>query len=218
MIIGLVGEKNSGKDSVAAYLIKEYGFERKAFADPLKRSIAALFDIPYHEIEHFKNDPNVFISVGYKNSPPADYEDEEGNLWQPGIDYPEEVRPSNIWSPISEIVFRNGLQRYGDESHRRVFGDDFWLDLTLPVDGFYTGRKIVISDCRYENEGNRIADLGGHIVRIINPKIPSGTDPHDSENFNWLSTDIYQISNKGNQEDLFKEVENMLEVVNDVRI
>jgi hypothetical protein len=36
MLVGLIGKKRSGKDTVAAYLVKEHGFIRVAFADALK--------------------------------------------------------------------------------------------------------------------------------------------------------------------------------------
>jgi len=37
MIIGLSGYARSGKDTVAKLLIKDYGFERVAFADPIRK-------------------------------------------------------------------------------------------------------------------------------------------------------------------------------------
>lgn len=43
MIIGLVGKKGSGKDTVADYLVSKRKFTKKAFADPLKKVIQQLF-------------------------------------------------------------------------------------------------------------------------------------------------------------------------------
>lgn len=37
-IIGLLGKKRAGKDTVAARLVQEFGFVRYAFADPLKEA------------------------------------------------------------------------------------------------------------------------------------------------------------------------------------
>ena len=39
MIIGIVGNKNVGKDTLADYLVKEKGFIKYAFADPLKEGL-----------------------------------------------------------------------------------------------------------------------------------------------------------------------------------
>lgn len=157
MIIGLNGSKQSGKDTVAAYLIKEYGFERRAFADPMKKSIAALFDIPFSEIDKMKNDPNIRVGVVQHSWPEA-----------------------GMFQAHSDITMREFLQRYGTESHRDVFGENFWLDYTLPKDAFYAGRKIVITDMRFENEAKRIKYCGGHCVRIERPGLDT-EDQHRSE-------------------------------------
>ncbi len=39
MLIGLVGKAGSGKTTIANLLIRKYGFERMAFADPLKEML-----------------------------------------------------------------------------------------------------------------------------------------------------------------------------------
>ena len=41
LVIGLSGWKRSGKDMLAEYLIREHGFKRLAFADPLKETVMA---------------------------------------------------------------------------------------------------------------------------------------------------------------------------------
>jgi len=155
MILGLNGLKGSGKDTVAAYLIKEYQFERRAFADPLKKSVAALLDIPYHKIDQYKN-AEVFVQVGDTA----------------GLTYHKDNYKS--------MTFRAFLQRYGTESHRGVFGEDFWLNHTLPKDGFYSGRKIVITDCRFDNEAHRIHKCGGNVIEIRRPAL-NKSDTHESE-------------------------------------
>src|SRR5215467_4376192 len=141
MILGLCGLKQSGKDTIAAYLVKEHGFERKAFADPLKRSVAALFDIPFSEIDKLKMDDSILVGVGRHG-------EEEYDQWIQHIGF-------------HAITFRELLQRYGTEAHRDVFGNCFWVDLTLPVQGFYPGRAIVVTDVRFREEAERVKFLGG---------------------------------------------------------
>lgn len=43
MLIGLVGKKQVGKDTVANYLVHHYGFIKHAFAAPLKAACEVLF-------------------------------------------------------------------------------------------------------------------------------------------------------------------------------
>jgi hypothetical protein len=42
-IIGITGRKQNGKDTIGNYLIENYGYERYAFADPLKEICKILF-------------------------------------------------------------------------------------------------------------------------------------------------------------------------------
>lgn len=44
IIIGLVGETSSGKDTVANYLEKEYGANLRRFANPIKDTLSIYFD------------------------------------------------------------------------------------------------------------------------------------------------------------------------------
>ena len=43
MIIGIIGKKRVGKDTVADYLVTEYGFEKMALADPMKKAVKEIF-------------------------------------------------------------------------------------------------------------------------------------------------------------------------------
>jgi len=184
VIIGLSGLKNSGKDTVAAYLVKEHGFERKAFADPLKQSVAALFNIPFSEVDKLKNDTDVAVEI---------------RLFTQGVS--SSLQPEyRAWS------FREFLQRYGTESHREVFGMDFWVDYTLPVQGFYPGRAIVVTDVRFENEADRVRFLGGSIWYVDRGQ--ESTDEHVSEQFDFVMDRI--IENTGTVMDLYERVEELL--------
>ena len=188
MIIGLTGYKGVGKDTVAAYLMKEHGFERKAFADPLKQSVAALFNIPFSKVDQLKMDENCRIIV-----------------WQG-----PQLHPLRH----ADISMREFLQRYGTEAHRDTFGDDFWLDYTLPCAGFYPGRAIVVTDVRFANEAARIRDLGGTVVRVIRENAAPGEQtPHRSElqDFDW----DYIVQNDGTLRQLYDNVEELLSVVID---
>jgi len=61
MLIGLTGRAGSGKSSVSGFLETNYGFHRKAFADPVKKTVSDLFRIPidcfYDPEEKIKTDP-----------------------------------------------------------------------------------------------------------------------------------------------------------------
>lgn len=209
MIIAFCGESGVGKDTAGAHLIKEYQFQRRAFADPLKKAVAALFDIPFWEVDKFKLDETVHVAVGYKTEGP-------GTMYYPGgsktaieLEKPSNV-PSYMWSPISEHNFREMLQRFGTEMGRDVFGQDFWVDQTLPVEGYYAGAKIVFTDVRFQNEIDRIHYIGGTVCRIKNPRHLVNKDPHSSEAVDLLRNIDYEIMNDTSLDDFIEEVDLML--------
>lgn len=206
MIVAFTGTKGSGKDTAGAHLIKQYEFERRAFADPLKKAVAALFNIPFWEIEQHKNDDTVHVAVGYKNKPTF-HESSDGIT----PNAPSQM-PDNMWSPISSYSFREMLQRFGTEMGRDVFGTDFWVDLTLPVGGYYAGRKIVITDCRFQNEVDRIHEIGGMVCRIIRPDTTEEVS-HASEATTLLKGIDYEIGNDTTMSDFLAEVDTMLDFV-----
>ncbi len=51
MIIGLMGQKGSGKDTVGLYMCQHYGFTRVSFADALKRTVKDLLGVEYDGVD-----------------------------------------------------------------------------------------------------------------------------------------------------------------------
>lgn len=190
MIVGLTGLKGSGKDTVGAYLVKDHQFERLAFADPLKKSVAALLDIPYSQIDRMKNNPHAVLTLAVKQSV-----------------YVSGAPTANMVSEQKNITMRQFLQRYGTEAHRELFGTDFWIDLTLPVQGYYPGRAIVVTDVRFDNEAARVRQLGGVVWAVERDGLPSG-DTHASEIIDFPID--YVVKNNGTFDELFAGVEEAL--------
>lgn len=186
MIIGLTGPKESGKDTVGAMLIKGYGYERRAFADPLKKSVAGLFDIPFSHVDKLKADPHAIVSLTVHET-----------------------------GETHDMTFRVFLQRYGTEAHRDVpeMGSDFWVDLTLPHNGYYANRDVVITDVRFDNEARRIHAVGGKVVEISRAAAAS-KDQHSSEAGIDPALIDYTLFNNDGLDDLQTGVEIMLERLN----
>ena len=93
---------------------------------------------------------------------------------------------------LGHITGRQYLQNVGTEA-RKIFGDDFWVDQVLPNPALGRTRAegklmdlhgdhtdwLVITDLRFENEAQRVLDLGGEVWRVHRPGTES--DGHASE-------------------------------------
>lgn len=51
MIIGLIGYKNSGKDTLADYLVAKHHFKKHAFADPVKKVCKIMFHLEQEQLD-----------------------------------------------------------------------------------------------------------------------------------------------------------------------
>ena len=97
MIIGRSGYAQVGKDTVANYLVENFGYRRVAFADPIRKAL-------------YKLNPKVDIAdmVGVPLASAVD-----GMGW-------ENVK-------VDSEDARKLLQRMGTEVGRELFGQDFWV-------------------------------------------------------------------------------------------
>ncbi|MFE1126789.1 hypothetical protein ACFW6R_09045 [Streptomyces albidoflavus] len=139
--IALIGRARSGKDTVAAHLTAQpFNYYRLAFADALKQ--AAL-----------EADPLVDAgNTGYRFAYARLSKLVDAIGWERAKDeYPE---------------VRRFLQRFGQSV--RDLDEDFWLNLVLrKVDGAARlNIPVVVSDVRYANEANALAERGFTLVRI----------------------------------------------------
>lgn len=101
MIIGVNGVAQSGKDTIGTYLIENYGYERRAFADKIKE--AALLLDPIVQTAEVASEIDLRLSM---------WVDLFG--WEQAKAHPE---------------VRRTLQRFGSEVGRTIFGETVWIDL-----------------------------------------------------------------------------------------
>lgn len=158
MIIGMHGQARVGKDT--AYQILETELHdvpvfHKSFAYKLKSSAAAALGVT--------DDPITF----------CDRLKEDGV-----VSFRIDTDP---YAQTHDITGREYLQKFGTEAHRRIFDTNFWVDQCLPVDYPYDSDSLtVVTDVRFENEAERIHDLGGQVWHIRRPDVETD-DAHASE-------------------------------------
>lgn len=101
MIIGLSGYAQVGKDTIANYLVSEYGFVKISFADPLREAL-------------------------YRLNPKVDIADMRGVYLRAAVDG---LGWENV--KVDSKDTRELLQRMGTEIGREMFGEDFWVNQGL---------------------------------------------------------------------------------------
>lgn len=150
-IIGITGFAQSGKDTLANFLVEKNGFERIAFADSMRNVLYAtnpiiglLYEDRFREVVRVRS---VVDSIGWELSK---------------TEYPE----------IREL-----LQRLGTEGGRDCLSEDIWIRTLFER---AKTNRLVIPDVRFENEVEAIHKMGGLIIRV-NRKDFGPVNSHISE-------------------------------------
>ena len=140
-IIGICGFIGSGKDSIGNVLIKERGYVKLSFASVLKDIVSLVFGWDRKMLEG---------------------DTQESRKWREDVD--------EWWSKrlnIDNLTPRWVLQNWGTDVLRNHFHEDIWL-ASLERKIINSGiKKVVITDCRFENEANFIKKLGGRVILVV---------------------------------------------------
>lgn len=172
-IIGLTGKKRSGKDTVATFLTKHYGFEQIAFATPLKQACQQIFTLSDAQL----HDQTLKETIDPR--------------WG--------VSPRKLLQTIGTELFREQLKRVLPEITIPTDMELWCYCTALRIRALPTPRRIVFTDIRYEDEAKLVTDLGGILVRI-DRQIEQSTDTHASETCDIQSQ--FTIVNDGTLEEL----------------
>lgn len=224
MIIGICGLSGSGKDTVGAFLRKGYGFESIAFADPMKRFCAELFDWDEERLwgpseRRNEPDPRYVRSV-----------ERVGSFLGPRSD--QTPSPAREKVP-TELTARHALQQLGTEWGRACYPGvwvDYALRLAKKLDGSQLGYSrllgphrmargpcpgVTITDVRFRNEVEAVKAAGGKVWRIVRPRsgLQGAAALHVSETEMAALPDAAfdrVIQNDGTLEDLEKKAADAL--------
>jgi hypothetical protein len=195
-LIAFTATAQSGKDTATDYLVKHHGFTRVAFADTLKEMAYAL-------------NPIVITRSGYYGQPISSYGG--GNLWCNEGDRLKTIVDVYGWEDAKRIKeVRELLQRLGTEAGREILGENIWVETAMKKAAKFD--KVAISDCRFSNEVQAVRDAGGIVVKIERP----GFEPINSHISDTGIKDLqadYLIRNTGTVEDLHRDIEELLQSI-----
>lgn len=174
-VIGLGGYAYSGKDAFADILEQELDWYKTYMSKALRECLEVLNPIIEHD---FLDDK--FVRFGDLISQ-VGYEKAKEN---------KEVRAL--------------LQRMGTEVGRKLWNENFWVDLCFSDVADKLMRKcrnVVVTGIRYHNELNRISTFSGVSIWVDRPGY-SAVNEHSSDNTLTKWDFDYVFTNSGTLEDL----------------
>jgi hypothetical protein len=176
----MTGLAGSGKDTVADRLVEEFGFQKIAFADELKRVL--LVTNPIIGNDHFTLRPIYLQDAVEQYGEPA-----------VKLVYPE---------------YRRLLQRLGTEGVRAI-DDRFWIKAALKKVTDQSS-NYVFTDVRFPNEAKAIRELGGFLCYVSRPQLDSPVLAHESEIAAGLLWEELAIGNDGTMQQLHDKADDMM--------
>lgn len=138
-IIGILGTKNSGKDTVGQYFSEQYGYTPISFADSLKDCLASIFGWEREMLEG--------------RTP-------KSRAWRERVDpwWAEHLQ-------MPDFTPRVAMTRFGTDLMRNHFSDEIWM-LNTERKIEQAGGMVTLTDVRFPNEFDMIERLGGTSIRV----------------------------------------------------
>lgn len=197
MIIVLAGAMGSGKDTIGDLLVKNHGFTKTSFAEPLKKMAKLAFPAFTDESLYGPSSARETQFPQYPFSGQCVHcgvfcndakDNPEEAYWPAGYRYHCEPCDLNYTEFVSP---RMALQTLGTEWGRRLY-PNVWVDAAFQrirdeVEGFRGATfdpkaelNHVITDCRFKNEVEGSKKNGGLVVRLTR-RMDAATTSHASE-------------------------------------
>ncbi len=179
MLIGLVGQKQVGKDTIANHLIKNYNYNKYSFADPLKEACKHIFRLTDEQLYKDKEIPDP--------------------RWN-------NVTPRKLLQVVGTQLFREELINQIPElaelkNTTWIHNFELWYKDNKDI-------NIVIPDVRFGDEADIIKKNGGILIRVNRGEFNT-KDLHKSEQeLNDIKTDII-INNDSSLDDLHKKIDTL---------
>lgn len=186
VLLGIMGKKGSGKDTVSNYLVSHYGYKKMAFADPIKQIAQIIFDLDISQIDGNKKEI---------------------------IDERWGITPREIFQKLGTEFGQYDLVNYFPALKQKNITRNFWVERLKMEYQKYNNQNVIISDVRFKHEIDAIKEMGGKIIKI-NRIIEKGIgEQHISEmEMNDIDDSIfeYSIDNNSSLEDLYQKINKLI--------
>lgn len=157
-LIGITGRAGSGKDTLADYLVRQFGYVKYSLSKPIKDILNERF--------------------GWTEK------DWENRAWKEAQMPHCGASVRNITINFSP---RSWAQWLGTEVGRNIGGEDVWVNMMerawrdlLEDRSMWADALMVVPDVRFNNEARRIHELGGAVIRVVRDGV-ADVNAHVSE-------------------------------------
>ena len=192
-VICLSGWRGAGKDTVADYLVREFGFRKFSFAARLKDSVAETYGLERQSL-----DDRLLKEAPIYSYPVISTDNFTLSIHQ---SLQPELR-EGYWTPRALCILEGSIKRSVDPN--------YWTRSVLEQI-VETEQDCVISDMRYKSEADTIRallqdhDMQPLLWRIHRYDTITTLDPSERDLDNYSLFDDY-IQNHGSMEDLYASV------------
>lgn len=190
IVYAICGKACHGKDTIADYLVENYGFKKMSFAEPLKEACQVIFGFDNDQVY---GDKKETIDEFWGCTP------------RKTLQY---VGTELFRHQIGEILPKVGSNIWAQSAIRRI-KSHFEENPNTPV---------VISDLRFENEHKCLTESGldYKLFKVFNPRVQDidgvTSQTHASENLSWVDGKCsYVFTNNGTLKDLYTEIQTIME-------
>jgi hypothetical protein len=177
-IIALAGKAGVGKDEMAAVLVKRHGFTRLALADPLRSLCSRVFKLDYSLfLDYDKKDSEINrVTLDYDHI--TEIRRIVSEEWGFEIDNIQQMNMEEYYGTQFNTP-RDILRTVGTSLLRHNVRDDLWIVLAMSKIR-EIGNKVVITDCRFENEREFFGKCGA-ILCLVKRNDDGNTQEHEFE-------------------------------------
>jgi len=182
-LLGILGKKRHGKDTVSDYIVLKYGFKKDTLAQPIKDICKILFDF---------SDEQLY-----------------GNL-KDTIDENLGTTPRAIFQYLGTDILRKDLNKIAQKKNcENLFVDHMKKRCANYLNN---NESVIISDIRCQNEVDAIHEMGGIIIKIDRPNFAYPVeDLHESEkNIDNIADYDHLIDNSKDIESLYDKITNLM--------
>ena len=186
-LIGIIGVKKSGKDTVGNYLVENFEFTRYAFGDPVKDICKTLFDLSDEQLNN-----HIF-------------KEKKDERWG--------ISPREMFQRIGTEFGQFELFKLFPELKKRIKYREIWVKLFEEWIQKNKEKKVVITDVRFKHEAKKIKDLGGINIKI-NRDIDKKDDHISEMELNQIPKDLidFEIDNNYKLVDLYSQIDSIIYV------